>query len=299
MLDKREPPISASSRKLYIANLKKLNDGEEPKDFKFLKSPPAILKKIEHLKPTTQRSYFIAIASVLANGNGPKKLYNAHYAILTEMNNDLRNNTTKSETQQENWITPEEIEKVNQQLMKEVKKIRVSHVTRKDFTTVLTLMIFSLFTKTSPRRNIDYSLMKISNDKTDTKFNYLDLEKKRFIFNNYKTQKKYNQVVIDIPDNLWIVLKEYLRYHPGRNQIKNKKHDIFFLVNHNNKNLENSNDVTKILNTAFGQKIGSSMLRNMFLTHKYGDVIEELKQDTGDMGTSVNMAMNNYIKDDN
>ena len=148
------------------------------------------MKKIEHLKPTTQRSYFIAIASVLANGNGPKKLYNAHYAILTEMNNDLRNNTTKSETQQENWITPEEIEKVNQQLMKEVKKIRVSHVTRKDFTTVLTLMIFSLFTKTSPRRNIDYSLMKISNDKTDTKFNYLDLEKKRFIFNNYTCFEK-------------------------------------------------------------------------------------------------------------
>jgi hypothetical protein len=39
------------------------------------------------------------------------------------------------------------------------------------------------------------------------------------------------------------------------------------------------------------------MLRNIFLTDKYSDVIEELKKDTSAMGTSVGTAMNNYIKE--
>jgi len=296
LFDKRPTPISDSSRKLYISNLKKLNGGEEPTSFKFLKSMENVLKLIEDKKPTTQRTYFIAICSVLANGNGPKKLYDKYYAVLTQMNKDLQNRTTKSDTQAKNWLKPGEIDQVYDQINKEVKRIRVSHITKKDFNTVLNLVVFSIFTKTPPRRNIDYTLMKISSNMSDSKFNYLDIDKKTFVFNNYKTQKKYNQVVIDIPDDLWIIIVKYLRFHPERNKIKNKKYEIFFLVNHNGDNLANSNDITKILNNAFGQKIGSSLLRNMYLTHKFGDTMEALKDDTAAMGTSIGVAMNTYIK---
>jgi hypothetical protein len=38
------------------------------------------------------------------------------------------------------------------------------------------------------------------------------------------------------------------------------------------------------------------MLRNIFLSSKYGDMVKELKEDTKDMGTSVDVALNNYIK---
>jgi hypothetical protein len=234
----------------------------------------------------------------LANGNGPKKLYDQYYVVLTQMNKDLATRTTKTEAQEDNWLTPAEIEKVFEQLDSEVKKFKVAHITKKDFTTALSLIVLSLFTKTPPRRNVDYTLMKISNDMTDTKYNYFDIQKKQFIFNNYKTQKKYKQVVIDIPNDLGEVIAKYMKFHPERNKIKNKNHDIYFLVNHNGDNLTNSNDITKILNTAVGQKIDSSMLRNMYLTHKYGDAIDELKEDTAAMGTSVGVAMNHYIKVD-
>jgi hypothetical protein len=274
-----------------------LNKGQEPTDFKFLNSPAKIAKMIAEKKPTTQRTYYIAICSLLANGIGPKKLYEKYYAILTQMNKDLSNRTTKSETQKENWLTPDEIEKVHVNLEKEVKNIRVNHVTKKEFNTVLSFMVLSLFTKTAPRRNVDYTLMKVSSNMTDTKFNYLDIANKKMIFNNYKTQKKYNQVVIDIPDVLGEVIAKYMKFHPEKNKLKNKKHDIYFLVNHDGNNLSNSNDVTKILNNAFGQKVGSSLLRNMFLTHKYGDIIEDLKEDTQAMSTSVGVAMTNYIKE--
>jgi len=57
-----------------------------------------------------------------------------------------------------------------------------------------------------------------------------------------------------------------------------------------------SNDVTKNLNKTFGKNVSSSMLRNIFLSDKYTDIVNELGEDTAAMGTSVNVAMSNYIK---
>ena len=54
--------------------------------------------------------------------------------------------------------------------------------------------------------------------------------------------------------------------------------------------------MTRILNKIFGKSVGSSLLRNMYLSNKYSNIIENLKKDTTDMGTSVDTALNNYIK---
>ena len=38
------------------------------------------------------------------------------------------------------------------------------------------------------------------------------------------------------------------------------------------------------------------MLRNLYLSNKYSNIVEDLKNDVKDMGTSVDVALNNYIK---
>ena len=48
---------------------------------------------------------------------------------------------------------------------------------KEDYLNLLNYMVLSLYTLHAPRRNIDYSLMKISNDMSDDKFNYLDMDK--------------------------------------------------------------------------------------------------------------------------
>ena len=63
-----------------------------------------------------------------------------------------------------------------------------------------------------------------------------------------------------------------------------------------NEDIIKSQDITRLLNKIFGKNIGSSMLRNLYLTNKYGDMVEELKKDTTDMGTSVDTALSTYIK---
>ena len=56
--------------------------------------------------------------------------------------------------------------------------------------------------------------------------------------------------------------------------------------------------MTRTLNKIFGKKIGSSLLRNIFLTDKYNDNAKEMADDVKAMGTSSNTATNNYIKTD-
>jgi len=149
-----------------------------------------------------------------------------------------------------------------------------------------------------PRRNGDYSLIEISNNMNDDKYYYLDLKKGQFVFNNYKTQGKYNTVVIPIDEDLMQVIELYLNNHPEKSKLKNKNYDVHFLKTFYNEPIEKSQEITRILNNIFGKNIGSSMLRNMYLSNKYSNVIEELKDDVKSMATSVETALSTYIKED-
>jgi hypothetical protein len=59
----------------------------------------------------------------------------------------------------------------------------------------------------------------------------------------------------------------------------------------------NSNRMTKSLNSILGKKVGASMLRHIYLTNKYGKVLNEQEKDSEFMAHSVSMAKS-YIKDD-
>ena len=73
----QEKGIAASSIKLYLNNLRKLNDGSELTSFKFLEKPEKVIEKLTNYKPTTKRNFLIAIVSALNTDNNPKikKLY--------------------------------------------------------------------------------------------------------------------------------------------------------------------------------------------------------------------------------
>ena len=296
--------LSQNSINLYKRNLLKLNDNKPIKSFNFLKNKEEILNKIKELKPTTQRSYIISICSVLRDIPKYKKMYEEYFELLKDFNNDLKVNTDKSEKQEKNWISQEEVLSVHKKLKEDVinllqKKRKIDKaVSNKLF---LNYMILSLYTLINPRRNKDYSLMKIASNTDDENYNYLMIDKKntmKFILNKYKTDKKYHSVEIDVPDDLKEVIQLYLKYHPLKAELKKKDYDMPFLVDEQGKGLKNSTEITKILNKIFGMKISSSMLRNIFLTDKYGDVMEELKKDTKAMATSVDVEMNTNIKED-
>lgn len=297
-----KPDISASSRKLYTHNLSKLNKGKPIKNLNFL-VPTSILDGLKEMNPNTRRTYLIAIVSALKGRPEAKhkKLYARYYDELMKLNGELKNNTTKSDTQKDNWLEQDEVIGKCNELKEVLKEIGTrKKITESEYERLLQLVVLSLYCLQAPRRNKDYIDMRVvKKTPDDTALNYLNVYDWEWVFNNYKTAKKYEQKKLPVPEELKEIIKVYLSHHPDAKELKKKTPaSIPFLVHQDGKPLQTSTDMTRMLNRIFSGKVGSSMLRNIFLTSKYGDIQKELADDVSAMGTSSETAMNNYIKRD-
>ena len=83
----KDKPISELSKRLYIRNLHKLNQNQPVVNLDFLKNTDEILNIISKYKPTTKRSFIIAIISVVKND---PELYKTYFDLLTQMNGQLK-----------------------------------------------------------------------------------------------------------------------------------------------------------------------------------------------------------------
>lgn len=292
--------LTDSSRKLYNANFVRLNDGNPVLKFDFLKDVPAIQDKLSKYKPNTQRGYIIAITSLMGdlketNPKKYKKTYEEYYKILTQYNTTLKDQTAQSSNEKENWITPEKKQEVINECDKIIEVIgNKRKITEDQYNKLFECLVLSLYTKIPPRRNVDYQDMLIvkKNTTQDATNNFLDVASKKFIFNKYKTAGAYKTQTLDIPDDLMKIITLYLKHRPKKEEDTNQ-----FLVSFVGEPYKQNNSITRILNKIFDGKVGASMLRKLYLTNKYGDTLDELKTDVAQMGTSVDVAKNNYIKD--
>ncbi len=289
--------LSDSSIKLYLKALKNLNDKKEIKNFRFLTKPEAVLDKLKDYKPTTQRNAIIGVVSILKALDNP--LYNKYYDIMINMTksiNESNKNNEKTETQNANWMKWEEVEGKFSTMLDDLKLSRKPN--EEEYNQLLATVVLGLYTLLPPRRNKDYTEMYITSakdaSKGDTSRNYLDMKKQQFIFNVYKTAKKDGQLIIAIPATLQQLLKQYIKHHPLKTQMKNE--DVPFLVSFTGAKLP-ENGITRILNKIFKKKVGSSMLRHIYLSSKYGDVLESQKTDSKMMSHNLTTARD-YIKID-
>jgi len=296
-----KPDITDSSKKLYTYNLSKLNGGKVIKDLKFLGND-GILEKLSELKPNTRRTYLISIVSALKDRPEAKhkKLYAKYYEQLVALNKELKDNSSKTEKVKENWIEQEQVVEKQKEYASIIAEIAdKKKISEEEFNKLLNLVVISLYTLQQPRRNKDYTdMMIVKKTPDDKEYNYLDATKWEWVFNNYKTEKTYKQKIIEIPGELKSILQVYLKFHPQSKEIKKKTMEkpLPFLVHYNGDPIRSSVEMTRMLNKIFGKKVGCSMLRAIYLTGKYGDTLKEMKNDVDVMGTSIDTANNNYIK---
>lgn len=300
-----EKKLAESSIKLYLRNLEKLNDDAPLKNLNFLKDVEKITDKLSKYKENTKRGYLISITSVLSLDKSSKaktKLYEEYFRRMMDKNKELKaveSSNEKTETQEKNWLSQEEVQTVYHTLKEKVDGFKASkELTESQYNTLLQFVVLSLYVLLPPRRN-EYQhtmITKTASESSPTEVNYLDMEHKRFIFNKYKTSKKEGQAIIAIPEELYGILMTYIKFHPLiKGKITKKFVPVPFLVYADGKPLDQVNSITRILNRVFGKKVGSSMLRHIYLSSKYGDVNEEQKKDASQMGHSVDMARD-YIK---
>lgn len=304
--DFKNKDLNDTSISLYIRNLEKMNDDEPLKNLKFLDNIEEITKKLEKYKPNTVRNFLISFVSVLSLDKSTKKkekLYNDYYKLMMDKNKELKSvesNNEKTETQKENWIEWAEVLKTYENLKNLVDTFKnKSQLSSKMYKILLEFMILSLYVLLPPRRN-EFRNMFIVNKNTDslsTANNYICLNDKEIIFNQFKTQKKEGSLHEKIPDELYENLLIYMKYHP---LLKGKKlkatQQIPFLVNEDGEPLDKINSITRVLNNIFRKKIGSSMLRKSYLSSKYGSVRQQMKDDAKAMSHSVGTQQTNYVK---
>jgi hypothetical protein len=297
--------VAPSSIQLYIRNLERLNGGPLKK-MTFLKDVPAITAKLAAFAPNTQRGYLISICSVLQTGadsRPKKKLYDQYFALMMERNRahkDLEATHEKSPAQAANWISWDEVVARHEELTKAVDSFKSAKaISPAQYDKLLQWVILSLYVALPPRRNSDYSKMIVTraadgDSPADT--NYLDWSGKRFIFNVFKTAKSEGQQVIPIPEPLAPVLATYLKFHPLLKGVRpTRAFAVPFLVYADGRTLAAVNSITRILNKVFGKRIGSSMLRHIYLTGKYGDVQAAQAEDARMMAHTVDQQRD-YVK---
>lgn len=322
--DLKEKGLADSSIALYVRALQKLNGDKPLANLSFLSKMENVMEQIAKYKPNTQRSVLISIVSVLNSVKGlPKtvsKTTNKYYEILKTIkrkaDEEMAENS-KTEAQKENWLSWDEVESKMQAL---VKNATDDGKSVSSMNKLIDALVLGLYVYMKPRRNKDYiDMIVVQNEESipagagDS--NLLVLSKKEFVFKNYKTASTYGEQRLPIADPLFDIIIRYLSARGVMSQLEPRvakrgklservkvpktvpaNVSVPFLVQANGKPF-NQNGVTRILNRIFGGRVGSSMLRHIYLSGKYGNILQEQKKDAEAMAHSVN-TQKDYIKTD-
>jgi hypothetical protein len=294
---KKQKPYKESSVKPVWGYLKSLNGGVAPTSLDFLLDRPMVLTFLQKYAINTQRTIVFALRNI-AKDFDREDILNVWKDNIedTESGKGLPPKGEKSEAQQKAYALLETDSKGGAW---ESIQHKVRMMSDKAEGKELSYAIANLYTLFPPRRNLDYTEMKLTTDyKSSMKeHNYLvigveDSEvEMRFVFNRYKTDGVYRQQVFDVPEDLVAVLKRYIRL--------NDRKEGQFLLQRNGHSLR-SDDITDSLHKVIGSGISTQMLRHMYVdkynTPEREAVIHEMMGDAEKMAHSITTQQGVYVK---
>lgn len=292
IIKKNRPNLSASSVRTYnsiIKNLSKkldieINDYEDVE--KHIKHIQDDLKELEPRKRKTIYASLVALFDRDEKHN--KTLDKIRASMLDDIKTaeDDDEKLEMSETQKENWLNYDDILDKYKELEKQTKPLlSLTKLTPQQFKQVNLYVLLSCLLLIPPRRSLDYTEFKFNNIDKDND-NYFDKKTKSFIFNKYKTSRSYGTSKVSIPPKLVKIINDWAKIN---------KEDYAFLDSRGNK--LNQTKLNSLLNNFFGKKIGTSMLRHIYLSNSLKDIPKEIFKNAKDMGHSVEQAIK-YVKKD-
>lgn len=275
-----KPNVSESSISSYANALKQLfykaHLPKEPLDINWFNDFNAMKEELKDANLNTRKTTYAAILTLHKDNEDIKKLM---VEDQKEVNKQIASHK-KSDKQEENWLDYDEIKKRVDNKLKLTKALFTSKekLNDKEYNDIILTMILLLTTGyyegLPPRRNMDWNELKFRNYTDEDNY----ITKTQFVFNKYKTAKYYGEEKIEIPKEMKPILNNYLRHR--------KMYEGDYLLNPQgySENKFKSNDMGKYLNKFFGLKIGTSMLRHIFISH-YID-IKKIKENADKMGHS-------------
>jgi hypothetical protein len=219
--------------------------------------------------------------------------------VIDMLTNEIKlelSSSEKNTKQKDNWISKEDNEKLNNNLLELIPKdIR----TPKDLMALRNYVLFKFY-ETNPTRNeiadskIIFKPTKKSEPLSD-EYNYIVLDKKKktitYIMNQYKTSKNYGQKNVDINKDLFPLFMQYKKAVDMFNDCN------WFLLNDSASGKLTANRLGVIygeLGKSINKKLGTSMNRHIQLSNLIP--VKKIKEMTDKMGNSPKEALEVYAK---
>lgn len=294
---KNRPNLSAGSLRTYCSILKNTSKKldipiETPSDI--IKHHKEILSLFKDLSPNVRKTRLSALVVFIEGAKDAKNALDAFRECMAkdrEAFEEDQDKQVKTDRQEEGMIPYDEVMKHYTTYEEQIKSLlKKSTLDKQEFSKVQMYVLLSCLLLIEPRRSLDYTAFKIRNA-DEAKDNYMRMNKKQpqFVFNQYKTAKKYKQQVEDIPLKLCKIIDAWKKQNP---------YD-WLLMNYKQTGPITSPQVTTMLYNFFDKPISTSMLRHIFLTNKFKDLpsIHELQDTAHKMGHDVG-TMLRYIKQD-
>ena len=294
LIREKRPNITDTSVKTYASILKNLfykdpDNKDKNINIEWYKKTDKVIPILKEKNAQTRKTILAAII-VLLDGKAPME-------YVDMMNGDAKSvadnyaKQEKSEKQEKNWIDYEEVVNNWNAKYKKVKPMLYS-TEEKDKKEMREMVNFMALTVTSgifftPRRS-EWIYTKVKNY-DPKKDNYLDLKNNHFVFNQYKTAKSIGEEKIPFPKEFKSILTRYLKFSDNDYLIYNSLDKPMSSVN-----------LAQLLNKMYGKEISTTMLRHIYLTHKFKDLpaLEDLKEAAKGMGQKKLETMLEYVKND-
>lgn len=305
--------IKANSLKAYGISLRKVQEAVEPKkeftNLDFLKNEEKVQESISDLKISTQKNYLASIIVALDALNIKDKYteelasYRGYLEVVQEEYKKNENSGEKSDSQQKNWATIKELQKVLLKYKNDISERELwnkEKLTPKQFDLIQKWVIGNLYIgdPENPPTRLDFAPMDVISETDFNKLheddkdlnNYLVVKSRNnkfFHFGEYKTSKKYGNNKVVLGKKLNSVMNIWLRHNDSDSLLVNSKGLP-----------QTANGLSKFLNKVFapsGKNISVNMLRHIFISEKYPNINNEKEADAKKMGHSV-QQQGNYSK---
>lgn len=297
---RNRPHLTQSSVKTYLSNISKCaRDIGKPLESvdDILSNHKEILDNLMTYKPNIRKTKLSAFIVVLdekeKTPEETAKIIDTFRKQLYFDADDTEKEESKqklSATQEENYISWDEVMKIYEDLKTEAEPLfKIKNLSKKQFTTLQNFVLLSMYVLTPPRRTLDFVQFKIRDPNLETD-NYMITKGKKkeavLIFNAYKNSKRLGRQEVKVSNALRNIIQKWMLKNP---------HD-YLLVNGKGEML-NQPRLNLMLNNIFGKNIGSTMLRHIFLTQKYGDVdLIDIQATTEAMGNNQIERTLKYVK---
>lgn len=280
-LKENKPDVTDSSIKTYTSILKNLYRrvfGDAPFSLEKFNATGKVMDFLKDMEGKKRKTILAALVAIC--GSDKCDVYRKQMIEDSQLAKIDAKAQTMNHKEKTNWVEDDDLidiiethEDFFKGFLKAKSPIKDDYLRAQNFIIlVLTTGKYGM----PPRRSADWCHMKWRNFDIDND-NVYDKDEGVFTFNKYKTKKYLGTQKLLVPKEMKTILNKWIAKLPD---------GVDTLIFDSNGNPLTAVTLNQRLNKIFGKKVGTSMLRHMFVTEEYGNIpgLRQMEENAKMMG---------------